>query len=83
MVKRTIYECTLEDGSYAILSSKVSTYKPILQLIADEGKVLTNGVETNNSVFVPIEEADSYYEIDSNEETDIDYEEIESEESSE
>ena len=81
MIKKTMYECKLENGSTALLVSKVSSYTPKVQLIADEGKVLTNGTNTSRSVFVSVEAADSYYEIDSNQE--VDYEEIESEESTE
>ena len=82
MVKRTVYKAKMENGGSVILSSKVLSYSPMLQLIADEGKLLTNGTITSNSVLIPIEETDTYYEIDSSEETDIDYEEIEREESS-
>lgn len=74
MTKNTIYKCELENGDTAILRSKVLSYESVLQLKADEGKVLTNGTNTSKSVIVPIGEADNYYEID---DEDYDASEIE------
>jgi hypothetical protein len=64
MKEKTIYKYNTEDGGFAVLMSKVTSCEPMLHLIADEGKVVTNGTVTGSSLFVEIDEADQYYEID-------------------
>lgn len=64
MLKETVYECELEDGNKAILTSKAVKQTPKIALSADEGKLITNGTFVGKGTIVDISEADSYYEID-------------------
>lgn len=70
MKQSPIYKYNLENGGIALIGSKVTDYEEMVLLEADEGKLLTDGSESTKSILTPLDNIDTYYEIDEVEEID-------------
>lgn len=64
MKKKTVYEYHLENGGAMLVSSKVTDCTEMFRIVADEGKLVTDGDVKGKCILTTADKIDTYYEIE-------------------